>query len=245
MAEALNGRIFPSGTVRVSTRGLISDLPGFQEGKWWVQDLAARLVASLAGDVSGKSVIDLCAAPGGKTAFFSAGGGILTAVDRSAVRVLRLKENLRRLRINATVIHEDAVSWRPQKLADIVMLDAPCSATGTARRHPDVLWVKSKLDIKKLATLQRKMLKAAAKMVAQNGLLIFSTCSLQPEEGRDHIAPFLAEHPNFKLVPITLADVFGASEVISKPGVLRSLPCHFSNQGGMDGFFAARFQRQK
>ncbi len=244
LAKVLDGRILPSGTVRVSTRGRIPELPGFREGKWWVQDVAARLVANLAGRVVGKSIVDLCAAPGGKTAFFSAAGGILTAVDRSATRLLRLKENLKRLHLNADVIEEDAIHWRPKELADIVMLDAPCSATGTVRRHPDILWTKSELDIKRLAAVQSEMLNAAAEMVAQNGLLIFATCSLQQEEGYDHITPFLADNPNFRLVPIKRAEVFGIDEVISNPGVLRTLPYHLSEHGGMDGFFAARFRRQ-
>ena len=239
----LNGNVLPPGTIRISTKGQIRDLPGFQNGKWWVQDLAARMVAGLAGDVSEKSVLDLCAAPGGKTAYFAAGGGKVTAIDRSKVRIHRLKENLDRLQLSVKIIQEDALSWRPRETADVVMLDAPCSATGTARRHPDVLWTKTGTDVIKLVNLQRRLLRAAAEMVTPGGILIFATCSLQPEEGSGHINDFLQNHSNFSFSPVTSTDVHGLHEVISDPGVFRSLPCHFAFEGGMDGFFAARFQR--
>jgi len=239
----LNGKVLPPGTIRISTKGQIRELPGFQNGEWWVQDLAARMVAGLVGDVSEKSVLDLCAAPGGKTAYFAASGGKVTAVDRSKARIIRLKENLDRLQLNAKIIHEDALSWRPRETADVVVLDAPCSATGTARRHPDVLWTKTETDVIKLVDLQRRLLRAAAEMVAPGGVLIFATCSLQPEEGGGHMNDFLKDHPNFSLSPLTSTDVHGLDEVISNPGVFRSLPCHFAFEGGMDGFFAARFRR--
>ena len=239
----LNGQVLPPGTIRISAKGQIKELPGFQNGEWWVQDLAARMVAGLVGDVSEKSVLDLCAAPGGKTAYFAASGGKVTAVDRSKARILRLKENLDRLQLNAKIIHEDALSWHPRETADVVVLDAPCSATGTARRHPDVLWTKTETDVIKLVDLQRRLLRAAAEMVAPGGVLIFATCSLQPEEGGGHMNDFLKDLPNFSLSPVTSTDVHGLDEVISDPGVFRSLPCHFAFEGGMDGFFAARFRR--
>ena len=243
-SKLLNGKVLPPGTVRIYTKGPIGGLPGFQNGKWWVQDLAARMVAALAGDISEKSVLDLCAAPGGKTAYFAAGGGNVTAVDRSKVRIRRLKENLDRLQLTAKIIQEDALTWRPRKTADVVILDAPCSGTGTARRHPDVLWTKTETDVIKLVDLQKRLLKAASEMVAPGGILIFATCSLQPEEGGDHMNAFLENHPNFSLFPVTSDDVYGHDELISAPGVFRSLPCHFGSEGGMDGFFAARFQRK-
>lgn len=243
-SAALNGEVLPLGTVRAPMGGLISELPGFRDGEWWVQDVAARMVASLAGDIAGKTVIDLCAAPGGKTALFASGGGRVTAVDRSAARLRRLRENLARLALDAEVVEADAALWRPRALADVVMLDAPCSATGTARRHPDVLWTKSESDIEKLAWVQSRMLRAAAEMVAPGGLLVFATCSLQPEEGEEHVASFLDEHPRFNLVPVTRDDVGDTGQVTAEPGVFRSLPSHFSAHGGSDGFFAARFRMQ-
>ena len=244
-AAELDGDILFANTIRLTGRGQVTELPGFQDGHWWVQDAAAGLVAELAGDVTGKSVIDLCAAPGGKTSQFLARGAHVTAVDRSATRLERLEKNMERLGFEPRIIEADVTKWCPNEPADVVMLDAPCSATGTARRHPDVLWSKSETDITQLAIVQKRMISAAAQSVAPGGLLIFATCSLQPEEGIDQVPLFLDAHPAFQFEPLTVGEVHGLAETLTPSGCFRSLPCHFPDHGGMDGFFAARFRRQK
>ena len=243
-AAELGGDILFANTIRLTGRGQVTELPGFQDGQWWVQDAAAGLVANLAGDVTSKSVIDLCAAPGGKTSQFLTRGARVTAVDRSAARLERMGKNMERLGFKPRMIQADVTKWRPNKPADVVMLDAPCSATGTARRHPDVLWSKSESDIAQLAAIQQGMMSAAAESVAPGGLLIFATCSLQPEEGIYHVSPFLDAHSRFKLEPLTAVDVHGLGETLTTCGCFRSLPSHHADRGGMDGFFAARFRRQ-
>jgi len=242
-ASTLNGEILPMGTVRLSPRGQITELAGFRQGDWWVQDVAARMVAKLVGDVRGKRVIDLCAAPGGKTALFSHEGANVVAVDRSASRLKRLRDNLDRLNLRAEIIEADARNWQPDKCADIVFLDAPCSATGTARRHPDVIWTKSEADIENLVRVQSRMLAAAANMVAPGGILVFANCSLQPVEGEYHVSRFLEENPLFQLSPISASDVNDFDQIITQAGTFRSLPSFSPADKGMDGFFAARFAR--
>ena len=243
-AAELGGDVLFANTIRLTGRGQVSELPGFQDGQWWVQDAAARLVADLAGDVTSKSVIDLCAAPGGKTAQFLTRGARVTAVDRSAARLERMGKNMERLGFQPRMIQADVTKWRSNESADVVMLDAPCSATGTARRHPDVLWSKSEADVVQLAIVQQRMISAAAESVAPGGLLIFATCSLQPEEGADQVPPFLDKHPAFQFEPLTAVEIHGLAETLTPGGCFRSLPCHFPNRGGIDGFFAARFRRQ-
>ena len=243
-AAELGGDILFTNTIRLKNHGQVTKIPGFQDGQWWVQDAAAQLVVEMAGDVTDKSVIDLCAAPGGKTAQFLARGAKVIAVDRSATRLERLKQNMERLKFKPLVVEADVSNWRPKRSADVVMLDAPCSATGTARRHPDVLWSKSESDITQLAAIQQGMMSAAAESVAPGGLLIFATCSLQPEEGIDHVSPFLNTHSEFQLEPLTATDVHGLLETLTTCGCFRSLPSHRADQGGIDGFFAARFRRQ-
>ena len=242
-ASTLRGQMLPMGTVRLSSRGQITKLAGFRQGDWWVQDVAARMVAKLVGDVRGKTVIDLCAAPGGKTLLFSHEGANVVAVDRSASRLRRLRENLDRLNLKAEIIEADVGKWQPENLADIVFLDAPCSATGTARRHPDVLWTKSEADIENLARVQSRMLSTAAKMVAPGGILVFATCSLLPVEGEYHVSRFLEENPLFRLSPISASDVNDFDQIITQAGTFRSLPSFSPAERGMDGFFAARFAR--
>jgi 16S rRNA (cytosine967-C5)-methyltransferase len=239
-AEKLGGTLLPTGTVRVTAHGRIEDLPGFADGAWWVQDAAAALVVRLAGDVAGRSVADLCAAPGGKTAQLAAGGAQVTAVDVSSVRLGRLRENLARLRLQADVIEADAATWSPGREFDIVVLDAPCSATGTIRRHPDILRLKRAEDIARMAELQRGMLANAAGLVAPGGLLVYATCSLEPEEGERQIATFLAERPGFQRETIDAAPVGAEPAWFTPLGELRTLPFH---QAGMDGFYAARLRR--
>lgn len=241
--DRLGGRLLPTGSLRLGNDGLVDSLPGFGEGGWWVQDAAAALPARLLGEVGGQRIIDLCAAPGGKTAQLAAAGAEVVAIDRSAGRLDRLRANLSRLHLTAQVITADAAAWRPEQLADAVLLDAPCSATGTIRRHPDVPWLKRPEDIAKLTALQDRLLRAAVDMVKPGGRIIYCTCSLQPEEGPQRIAALLAGVAPVTRRPVAAAEVGGLAELISIDGDLRTLPCHLAEDGGMDGFYAARLQR--
>ena len=241
----LGADLMPTGSLRLpKNRGSVTTLPGFADGAWWVQDMAASLPARLLGAVADMDVVDLCAAPGGKTMELAAAGGRVTAVDRSETRLLRVRDTLERTNLNATLITADAVQWRPQVLADAVLLDAPCSATGTARRHPDVLWLKKPEDVAKLANLQGRLLTAAVEMVRPGGLIVYCTCSLQPEEGSLQIQAFLDGNVSVELDPIQSSEAGALSDVITPEGYLRTLPCHLGSQGGMDGFFAARLRRR-
>ena len=241
--ERLGGRLLPTGSLRLGFDGAIDSLAGFAEGAWWVQDAAAALPARLLGDVGGQRVIDLCAAPGGKTAQLATAGAIVTAVDRSALRLERLAANLSRLGLAATTVAADAAAWRPDTAADAVLLDAPCSATGTIRRHPDVPWLKRPQDVATLIQLQDRLLQAAVAVVRPGGRIVYCTCSLQPEEGPQRIAALIANHMPVERVPITPADVGGIAEFVTADGDLRTLPCHLASDGGIDGFYAARLRR--
>lgn len=240
-AERLGARVLPNGTLRLDGAGPITELPGFAEGAWWVQDCAAALPARLLGDVAGKHVIDLCAAPGGKTAQLAAAGARVTAVDRSEKRLARLSQNLERLGLDAEVVVADAAEWRPGTPADAVLLDAPCSATGTIRRHPDIARLRTPNDVAKLSALQGRLMHAAAEMVAPGGVLVYAVCSLQPEEGPHQVQTFAA--PDMGPVRITPEERFGIDDVITIDNTLRTLPNHLGDSGGMDGFFAAKFMR--
>lgn len=238
-AEKLEASVLPSGSLRRTGGGQIDILPGFAEGAWWVQDAAAALPARLAGDVAGRRVIDLCAAPGGKTAQFAMTGATVTAVEKNAKRAPRLTQNLERLGLTAEVVVADAATWTPAEPADVVLLDAPCSATGTLRRHPDIAFNKDAIDIATLARAQARLLDAAAGMVAPGGLLIYCTCSLEPEEGEAQTGPFLARNPAFKVEPIAAAEIGDRPEAITSDGALRTRP-----DQGWDGFYAVRFRRE-
>ena len=247
-AERLGGRALATGSVRLTHHGRIEDLPGYVEGAWWVQDAAAALVAAATGDVAGKSVADLCAAPGGKTAALAAAGAKVTAVDVSAARLARLTENLARLRLAADVIEADAATWSPGRTFDVVVLDAPCTATGTIRRHPDILRLKRAQDVARMAQLQRAMLAHAATLVGPSGLVVYSTCSLEPEEGVIQIANFLKERTDFERLPIATAAIGAEPEWITAQGELRTLPCHLQQEppelSGLDGFYVGRLRRK-
>ncbi len=247
-AERLGGVVLSTGSVRLAETQRVSALPGYEEGEWWVQDAAAALPARLLGDVTGKRVADLCAAPGGKTAALAAAGADVTAVDVSKGRLQRLAENLDRLNLKAHIVCRDILKWQPDRTFDAVLLDAPCTATGTIRRHPDIPWIKQTEDVASLAALQAQLLNHAARLVTPGGVLVFSTCSLEPEEGEAQVAPFLACHPDFAVDPIVAGEISGLSEPINASGCLRTLPFHrfgsTSEAQGVDGFFAARLQRR-
>ncbi|MGC2854979.1 RsmB/NOP family class I SAM-dependent RNA methyltransferase [Novispirillum sp. DQ9] len=242
-AERLDAVVLPTGSLRRAAGGGIAGLPGFDEGTWWVQDAAAALPARLLGDVAGKRVADLCAAPGGKTLQLAAAGAEVLAVDRSARRLRRVTENLARLRLTAEIVDADAVTWRPDAPVDAVLLDAPCSATGTIRRHPDVPRHKTPADIETLAATQGALLRAAADMVVPGGLVVYCVCSLQAAEGPAQVAAALDLGLPFEIVPVTADEVGGLAELLAPDGGLRTLPCHLPGQGGLDGFYAARLRR--
>jgi 16S rRNA (cytosine967-C5)-methyltransferase len=229
--------------VRFKNPPRVDELPGFADGEWWVQDFAATLPAVLLGDVKGQTVIDLCAAPGGKTAQLASLGANVIAVEREPARMARLTENLSRLKLDATLIEADLRDYSPDVLAPFVLLDAPCSATGTIRRHPELPWIKSAADVNACANAAGELLDHAADMVAPNGILVFAVCSLEPEEGVQQIADFLARRSDFARAPISPDEVFGLRELVSAEGDLRTLPCHLADKGGMDGFYAARLRK--
>jgi 16S rRNA (cytosine967-C5)-methyltransferase len=237
-------RINLSGNiVRLEHAGNVEELEGFAEGAFWVQDFAASLPARLFRNVRGKHVIDLCAAPGGKTAQLVASGAEVTAVERDDARLARLEDNLERLKLDARLVASDVRDFTPDRLADCVLLDAPCSATGTIRRHPELPWIKNAADIAACADASAELFDAAAAMVAPGGMLVFAVCSLEPEEGPEQVAHFLRRHEEFRRTPISADEIFGLSELITSDGDLRTLPCHLAEQGGMDGFYAARLTR--
>lgn len=242
-AKKLDAVILPTGSLRRGFDGLITELPGFEEGAWWVQDAAAAIPARLLGDVSGLDVFDICAAPGGKTAQLAALGARVTAVDRSEKRLRRLMRNIERLGLSASTVTADATEWQPPVLADAILLDPPCTSTGTIRRHPDILHLKSRNDIAKLSDLQSKLLSGAAKMVKPGGTLIYCTCSMQREECEDVVARFLDTASSFQRKAITPEDVGGLGDLVTSNGDLRTLPFHLADKGGLDGFYAARLVR--
>lgn len=239
-AARLEAELLPTGSVRRRSASGIADLPGYAEGAWWVQDAAAALPARLLGEVGGRTILDLCAAPGGKTAQLATAGARVMAVDRSASRMARLVENLSRLKLTAETVVADATQWQPPAPAEGVLLDAPCSATGTIRRHPDVAHLKAPEDVTRLQPVQDRLLDAAAAALAPGGTLVYCVCSLQPEEGPQRIAAFLSRHPGMVRQPVAAREVGGLAELISTEGDLRTLPCHLASAGGMDGFYAAR-----
>ncbi|BCP55681.1 MFS transporter [Kaistia sp. 32K] len=244
-AEKLGGIVLPTGSVRLIPHGPIDALPGFAEGQWWVQDAAAALPAKLLGNVEGLDVADLCAAPGGKTAQLALAGAKVMAVDISEPRLQRVRENLSRLKLQIGTIAADVETWQPGRLFDAVLLDAPCSATGTIRRHPDVAVLKRPSDIKALANIQMSLLARATSMLRSGGILVYCTCSLERAEGEDQVALALASLP-LALEPIRPEEV-GGLEAICREGFLRTLPSDLPNGeprlSGLDGFFAARFRR--
>jgi 16S rRNA (cytosine967-C5)-methyltransferase len=246
-AAKLDGRVLPTGSVRTIVHGAVTALPGFDEGAWWVQDAAAAIPARLLGNVAGLRVADLCAAPGGKTAQLVAAGAKVTAVDRAPGRLKRLQENLSRLSLEAELVCADVAAWTPEQHFDAALLDAPCTSTGTIRRHPDVPWLKRSADITSLAAAQRRLLDHAITLIRPGGTLVYCTCSLEPEEGVDVVADLLAREQSVRRVPIAAAEIFGQTDFISPDGDLRTLPCHFTDAdsrfAGVDGFYAARLEK--
>ena len=245
-AARLRGRVLATGTVRLVTHGPVSLLPGYAEGAWWVQDAAAALPARLLGDVAGRRVADLCAAPGGKTAQMAAAGARVTAVDRSPARLARLRENLARLGLAAETVEAEVLEWHAEPF-DAVLLDAPCSSTGTIRRHPDIPWLKREADLPAMTALQARLLDKAAALTKPGGALVYCTCSLEPEECEAQISALLAHDPAMVRRGVAATEVDGQGTFVTATGDLRTLPCHWPDpdprMAGLDGFYAARLER--
>jgi 16S rRNA (cytosine967-C5)-methyltransferase len=239
LAAALEAQALPGGSWRTGRGGLVTEWPGFEDGSWWVQDAAAAIPARLLAVGPGETAVDLCAAPGGKTLQLAAAGAATVAVDRSAPRLTRVAENLARTRLSAETVVADAAAWTDPRTFDAVLLDAPCTATGTFRRHPDVLWASRPGDVAPLARSQAKLLESAAGRVKPGGRLVYCVCSLEPEEGEQQVEGFLKRQPGFRLAPIAPGEGGAPTESITADGCLRLLPFHI--EGGGDGFFAARF----
>ena len=261
--EALDAALLPNGSLRLASGyGDVRRLPGYAEGAWWVQDAAAALPARLLEPLEGRSAIDLCAAPGGKTAQLAAAGARVTAVDLSEARLALVTENLQRLGLAAETVAADARAWQPEERADALLLDAPCSATGTLRRHPDIAWLKTAEDVATLADTQDALLRAALEMVKPGGLLVYAVCSLQPEEGPERIEALLAEG-RVERIPVQPEELLSASAAdaaaggssacfsggldllrdwLTPAGDLRTLPSHLAGAGGLDGFYACRLR---
>lgn len=241
-AGVLGGTVTPTGSVRLAAfDGSITELAGFSEGQWWVQDAAAAIPARLFGNLHGKSAADLCAAPGGKTAQLVMAGGHITAVEQSASRMKRLKGNLARLGLTAEFLQSKLEDLPSEPRYDAILLDAPCSSTGTIRRHPDVYWTKDATDVAKLAGLQGRLLRHAFAMLKPRGTLVFSNCSLDPSEGEELVEAFLAENDKAARLPVRAEDWPGLAAAIDAKGDIRTTPAML---GGMDGFYASVLTRQ-
>ncbi len=242
IAEALEAETLPGGTLRLRRRGDVAEWPGYAEGRWWVQDAAAAIPARLLRVTPGETAIDLCAAPGGKTLQLAAAGAAVTAIDKSEGRLKRVRSGLDRTGLAAELVVADAAMWRDARVFDAVLLDAPCAATGTFRRHPDVLWNARPGDIAALAGVQRQLLASAAARVRPGGRLVYSVCSLEPEEGEAQVRAFLAARPDFAIDPVSSGEGGAPPASLAPDGWLRILPHHLP--GGVDGFFIARLRRR-
>lgn len=244
-AKELGGTLLPTGSVRLYNAKNITHLKGFADGSWWVQDVAATIPALLPGDIEEKRVIDFCAAPGGKTMQLAAKGAKVTAIEMSKERMSILKGNLNRSKLQAECINIDASLYSPGFTVDVILLDAPCSATGTIRRHPDVAWHKKPEDVARLSEIQHKLLNHALDILKDGGILVYAVCSLQPEEGEQQISRILSERKDVSLLPVNPDMVGGLDQCITGRGEIRTLPFHLGEIGGMDGFYAAILKKGK
>ena len=250
-AEKLGGIALPTGSVRLRPgHGPVEELAGYRDGEWWVQDAAAAIPSRLFGEVGGKRVADLCAAPGGKTASLSARGAIVTAIEKDEGRIGRIRQNLARLSLRAEIVNADANRWGEAASFDMVLLDAPCSATGTIRRHPDVPYLKRASDITAQARMQSVLIDAAARLLKPGGRMIYCTCSLEPEEGEAQVRQALARPIGLEADPVELGEVAGASAGwVTDDGFVRTMPYHLGElpegMRGMDGFFIARLRKSR
>ena len=242
-AGRLEGEVLPTGTIRREGGGNVTELPGFAEGAWWVQDAAATLPVRLMGDVSGKRVADLCAAPGGKTLQLAAAGAQVTAIDISARRMVRVGENLARAGLSADLVTADVGKWITDATFDAILLDAPCSGTGTLRRHPDIAWLKDEEDVARLTLTQDRLLVRAADLLKPGGTLVYAVCSLQEDEGPARLEALLARDKRLQRVPVQPAELPGLADAVTPAGDVRTLPSMWPERHGMDGFFIGRVQK--
>jgi 16S rRNA (cytosine967-C5)-methyltransferase len=245
-AERLGAIVLPTGSLRLRSHVLVTELPGFSEGRWYVQDAAAALPARLLRAGPGSRVADFCAAPGGKTAQLAAAGAEVTAVDRSAERSKKLASNLARLKLHADIVVADILKLKAMSF-DAILIDAPCLATGTIRRHPDIAWIKKARDLVALTELQARLLDKAVELVKPGGMIVYSTCSLEPEENEMQISALLGRNRGMIRVPIEPREVGDLAELLNGNGELRTLPYHLPaaepRLAGLDGFFACRLLR--
>jgi 16S rRNA (cytosine967-C5)-methyltransferase len=242
-AGQLAGEVLPTGTIRRDGGGNVTELAGFAEGAWWVQDAAATLPVRLLGDVSGKSVVDLCAAPGGKTLQLAAAGATVTAIDISARRMIRVGENLARAGLSAELVTADAGKWVTDATFDAILLDAPCSGTGTLRRHPDIAWLKDEEDVGRLTLTQDRLLVRAADLLKSGGTLVYAVCSLQEDEGLARLEALLARDKRLRRIPVEATELPGLADAVTPAGDVRTLPSMWPERRGMDGFFIGRLQK--
>lgn len=245
-ADRLAATLLPTGSLRLPSAGFVPGLAGFDDGAWWIQNAAAALPVKIlasyyGGSLKGKKIVDLCAAPGGKTAQLAALGADVIALDRSAPRLKRLQENMDRLKLSVSIVAADGAVWQPQEKLDAVLLDAPCSATGTIRHQPDVLRLKDIRDQDKLAALQRRLMLNALDMLKPGGVLLYCTCSIQKAESEAQTEWLLAQNPRLRLSAIRPGEIAGINAMLSLKGELRALPQHWVDHGGIDGFYAVRF----
>ena len=234
-AGRLDGELLPTGTIRRAAGGHVAELPGFAEGAWWVQDAAAALPVRLLGDMAGKRVADLCAAPGGKTMQLCAADAQVTAVDVSNRRMIRLGENLTRMGFAAELVAADAAKWTPSERFDAILLDAPCSGTGTLRRHPDIAWLKDEEDVGRLTLTQDRLLAHAVDLLKPGGVLVYAVCSLQEDEGLARVAALLGRRPDIRRLPVAATELPGLETAVTVDGDVRTLPSM-----SVDGFYIAR-----
>ncbi len=242
-AALVEGEVMPGGTVRTGMRGDVAGWPGYDDGTWWVQDAAAAVPVRLLAPTTGETALDMCAAPGGKTLQIAASGASVQALDRSDARLKRLRQNLERTGLKAEIAVMPAEEWLDSRVFDAVLLDAPCTATGTFRRNPEVLRATKPAEVAKLADVQHRLLDAAAERVGPGGRLVYCVCSLEREEGETQIIAFLRRNPAFRTVRAVPADVGAPDEALTPEGWLRILPSMWADKGGLDGFFAARMER--
>lgn len=243
LAASVEGEALPGGTVRTGKRGDVAAWPGFEAGDWWVQDAAAAVPARLLAVKPGETALDLCAAPGGKTLQLAAAGAEVVALDRSEARLKRLRQNFERMNLKAEVVAVPAEDWEDDRTFDAVLLDAPCTATGTYRRNPEVLRATRPADVAKLADVQHRLLDAAAEKVKPGGRLVYCVCSLEREEGETQVIAFLRRNPAFRTVAAIPAEIGAPDEALTPEGWLRILPSQWAEKGGLDGFFAAKLER--
>lgn len=242
--KRLGGTLIPFNTIRSYRQSIIESLEGYHQGEWWIQDWSSSLPIKLLNPIAGKKALDLCAAPGGKTAQLIAKGLNVTSIDNSNHRLKRLHENLKRLKMHANVIQDDATTWKSKEKFDYVLIDAPCSGTGTYRRHPERRFLRKENDFESLLMIQEKILQTGIKHLADDGILMYCTCSLEKEENEQQIEKILKNNETIERIPFTLDEVQEMKSILTPLGDIQILPFELSEFGGADGFFIARLKKR-